>query len=1011
MTTVKSACVEPTTGIALQFDHWGYRHASRKHFAVRGLDLKIHAGEHVLLLEASGIGKSTILEGAAGLLGDETGQTDASRVNNAAEGEPPVAVEDADGGITEGAIRVGGIEVHAARGKVGLVLQDPDAQAIFQRLGDNVVFGPENLNVPRDLAWQRVDEALNAVGLAGVQLDRSVMHLSGGQMQRLALAGALAMRPEVLLLDEPTANLDPDGVVQVVGAVDDVLRQTHATMVLVEHRADRWIDMIDRVVVLGLERTDDTRQVGNSGEESEIARTNFRNTVVVADGTPDEVFHNTDIDFNELGIWVPERYRTAEDEITRIHTVDEPEYAPQTGLPEVLLSTKELGIGRDGNAIAEHINLDFHPGQITALVGANGAGKSTLSLTLAGLLKPVEGEVIAHDGLAGELDKVWPIDWTSRQLASRISYVFQNPEHQFACSSVLDEVMLGPLRTGMAEEQARARGMDLLRRFHLDQYAHVNPYTLSGGEKRRLTVASALASAPKVLLFDEPTFGQDRRTWMQIVRLIHDLRSDGVSIVVVTHDRELVTALGARVVELVPTRNPQGLGDDVAATIAARLASPQDAVDTTLVPVSQVNERVEEAKPASRSRFLASINPVYRLFGAFLASLPLLASLDWVSASVALGLEFVVLMAIGFTPWRIVRSTWPIFIGAPGSALAVLLYGKSGGDTWWQWGWVNITDRSAELALATALRILAIGIPAIIAVLGIDATDLADGFSQILHLPDRFVYGGLAGMRLFSVLQDDWTALTASRRSRGLGDDSAVASFFPQSFDHPGGCDAGARVRRHRTTKPCAHEPCACPRLLVPCRMPAHPSHCISKCGIRRHLQLHGELTHCYSRDSAGSRQRPRGACRAVFAYFRSQSRLLNWNTRSDRSAIWGECVTMITHLFCSCASSIKMRMMSSCVAGSRLPVGSSAITTCGFVLNARAIATRCCSPPDRCRMRSFAYRSGKCTCLSRSSAMSRFGLSNLLPLASIVSMIFSSTVRPGSRLKLWKITPMSRLR
>ena len=104
MTTVKSACVEPTTGIALQFDHWGYRHASRKHFAVRGLDLKIHAGEHVLLLGASGIGKSTILEGAAGLLGDETGQTDASRVNNAAEGEPPVAVEDADGGITEGAI-------------------------------------------------------------------------------------------------------------------------------------------------------------------------------------------------------------------------------------------------------------------------------------------------------------------------------------------------------------------------------------------------------------------------------------------------------------------------------------------------------------------------------------------------------------------------------------------------------------------------------------------------------------------------------------------------------------------------------------------------------------------------------------------------------------------------------------------------------------------------------------------------------------------------------------------
>lgn len=114
--------------------------------------------------------------------------------------------------------------------------------------------------------------------------------------------------------------------------------------------------------------------------------------------------------------------------------------------------------------------------------------------------------------------------------------------------------------------------------------------------------------------------------------------------------------------------------------------------------------------------------------------------------------------------------------------MAVLLYGKEGGETWWQWGLMHITDRSAELAVATGLRILAIGIPAIIAVLGIDATDLADAFSQIFKLPDRFVYGGLAGMRLFSVLQDDWTALTASRRSRGLGDDNKIKAFFPQTF-------------------------------------------------------------------------------------------------------------------------------------------------------------------------------------------------------------------------------------
>lgn len=759
---------------SIQFRDWGYRHASRNHFAVRKLNLTINAGERVLLLGASGIGKSTILEGVAGLLGDESAAQTAAQ-------DTGVQVEDADGGVTEGEILIGGVETHAARGAVGLVLQDPEAQAIFQRLGDNVAFGPENLDVPREQIWPRVDAALDAVGMGGLQLDRSVMHLSGGQMQRLALAGALAMQPRVLLLDEPTANLDPDGVAQIVGAVGDVLTRTGATMVLVEHRADRWVDMIDRVVVLGLETEHDARQVEQRGFEEEIDRSTFRNTVVVADGTPEAVFTDPTLDFAQLGIWVPERFRRAEDEITRIRTEDEPTYEPADGTGEPVLTTDDLAIGRSGNAIAEHIDLAFRPGQITALVGANGAGKSTLSLTLAGLLEPVTGRVVAGAALAPDAQHPWPVDWTSRQLASRISYVFQNPEHQFACSSVLGEVMLGPTRTGVDESTARERGMALLRRFHLDQYAQMNPYTLSGGEKRRLTVAAALAAAPRVLILDEPTFGQDRRTWMQIVRLIHSLRSDGVSIIVVTHDRELVTALGARVVELVPH---DAHGEWAAAPQSAHEpdlhAAP--AAHATDIEVSAVNEREDTIKPSSRSPLLASINPVYRLGGAFLASLPLLLSLDWVSASVALGLEVLILMAIGFTPWRIVRSTWPIFIGAPGSALAVLLYGKSGGSTWWHWGWITVTDRSAELALATALRILAIGIPAIIAVLGIDATDLADGFSQLLHLPDRFVYGGLAGMRLFSVLQDDWAALTASRRSRGLGDDSKFKSFFPQAF-------------------------------------------------------------------------------------------------------------------------------------------------------------------------------------------------------------------------------------
>ena len=739
----------------LRFDNWGYRHASRRYFSVRGLNLTVEAGQRVLLLGASGIGKSTILEGAAGLLGSNGYERQDS-------GQEDGIMVDAEGGATEGHVFVDDVPVREAIGRVGLVLQDPDAQAVFQRLGDNVAFGPENLHVERGEIWRRVDSSLAAVGLQGLQLHRSVTHLSGGQMQRLALAGALAMRPSVLLLDEPTANLDPDGVTQVVTAVRDVLDEFRSTMVLVEHHAEPWIDLIDRVIVLGSQ----TDQDAANGQE--------RHTVIMADGTPDEVFRDPNLDFARLGIWVPRRYMRGECRIGAIHTGSEPDYPACEGTGEPVLYTKNLAIGRNGTAVATGIDIAFKQGQITAIVGANGAGKSTLALTLAGLLEPVDGEVSASGELAAGAHGVHPGDWKSTELASRISYVFQNPEHQFATGSVLDEVMLGPLRVGVEESQARERARTLLRRFDLLRYENANPYTLSGGEKRRLTVASALAAAPRVLILDEPTFGQDRCTWMQMVQLIHGLRSDGVSIIVVTHDRELVTALGARVIELQPENSrrewePAQDGHD-------------DSAGDGVVAVTSVNTRDEAERQSSRSPFLASLNPAYRLIGGFLAALPMLLSLDWLSSGTMLVLEFAVLAVIGITPWRTVRSTWPVFVGAPFSALAVLLYGKSGGDTWWQWGLMRVTDRSAELALATALRILAIGIPAIIAVLGIDVTDLADSFSQILHLPDRFVYGGLAGMRLFSVLQDDWAALSASRRSRGLGDDNALRAFLPQSF-------------------------------------------------------------------------------------------------------------------------------------------------------------------------------------------------------------------------------------
>ena len=483
---------------AVEASGWGWRHATRKDFALRAVDFTIRPGERVLLLGASGAGKSTMMAGLAGVLGGDE------------EGEQ------------EGSLTIDGVDAREARGRVGLVLQDPDSQIILERLGDDAAFGCENLNVPREEIWQRVRESLDMVGLGGLELGRSTRHLSGGQRQRLALAGVLAMKPGLLLLDEPTANLDPEGVIEVHDAVKKVIETTGQTMVVVEHHIDVWLDLVDRVIVLG--RPDADSPAG----------------AVIADGKPDEVFAQMGDVLAAGGAWVPGRAI--------------PDYRPDDETRgETVLSTENLSFGR-GTALGTGINLDFHAGEVTALMGPNGAGKSTMALTLAGLLKPIDGKVLIADSLKPPHAGQEPINWKSKELLGRIGMVFQEPEHQFASNCVRDEVAIGPKSMGHGEDEAYQTANRMLEQMNLTRFAKANPYTLSGGEKRRLSVASMLAAAPKVLVMDEPTFGQDFSTWTEMVKLIASIRDQGSCVIMVTHDEALVDALGARRVMFEETR-------------------------------------------------------------------------------------------------------------------------------------------------------------------------------------------------------------------------------------------------------------------------------------------------------------------------------------------------------------------------------------------------------------------------------------------------------------------------
>jgi len=468
---------------------WGWRHGGRRAWALRDLDLVVEPGERVLLLGASGAGKSTLLHALAGVLGVE------------------------EAGEETGRLTLDGQSPRGARGRAGLVLQDPDSQVILARVGDDVAFGCENLGVPREEIWRRVPEALDAVGLA-LPLDHPTERLSGGQQQRLALAGVLAMRPGLLLLDEPTANLDPEGVREVVDAVGRVLERTGATLVVVEHRVSTWLPLVDRVVV-----------VGPGG--------------VVADGSPEDVLRREGARLAAGGIWVPG------------HPPAVPVRTGSAASTEALLTASGLSIGRGTSVVRDGLDLVLPAGSSVALTGPNGAGKSTLALTLAGLLPPLAGQVGAEPSLAAGRGSS-PHRWRSRELVERVGVVFQEPEHQFLTSTVRAELEVGLRATGRYDDAGRDRVDALLERLRLTALGRANPFTLSGGEKRRLSVATALATSPPLLVLDEPTFGQDALTWAELVRLLAELLAEGRTILSVTHDQAYVAALADLELVLAP---------------------------------------------------------------------------------------------------------------------------------------------------------------------------------------------------------------------------------------------------------------------------------------------------------------------------------------------------------------------------------------------------------------------------------------------------------------------------
>lgn len=453
--------------------------------ALEGINLKVYPGELLAITGPSGCGKSTLALCLAGF------------------------IPHAYGGKMEGVVRIQGRDTRdypagGLSGIVGLVQQDPDAQLCTLTVSDEVAFGPENLRIPPEEIRERVHFALQAVGALDLK-DRKVHTLSGGEKQRVAIASVLAMTPVLLILDEPTANLDPSCTREVLRTMEKLREEQGISIIVIEHRLERLVPISDRLLLM---------EKGRIVEESTDRKLHRR--YLPAAGWTDS---GTDL------------------------RQGEPAGLEKKGEKLPLLSVENLQAGYEGREVLKGISFCAYPGETLAIMGDNGSGKTTLLLALLGVLKPGEGRIF----LNGK-------DITGMRVARRardLGLVFQNPNHQIFENTVFKEAVLPSLFLSKeAPREIEQKVERLLEEFGLRRFRDNNPFALSLGEKKRLTLVSVLAYSPGVLILDEPLVGQDGDRLKLLISALEEHRAQGGVTLMVCHEPAVVVACCQRVLFL-----------------------------------------------------------------------------------------------------------------------------------------------------------------------------------------------------------------------------------------------------------------------------------------------------------------------------------------------------------------------------------------------------------------------------------------------------------------------------
>ena len=500
---------------AIRLDHVSFSYAGHAEPALRDISLRMRRGEMVVVMGATGAGKTTL----------------AKCLNR--------TVPAFQSGTLTGDVAILGTllrdeTVGDLAGVVGLVSQDFEAQLFATNVVQEIAFGMEQLGVPPDEMRRRVPRVLETVGLAGFER-RDPSTLSGGEKQRLAIAATLALQPTILVFDEPTTDLDPLGKLEIF-TVLATMRQHGYTLVVVEHEIAA-AEKADRLVILSEGR-------------------------IVADDRPDRVF--AQVDFLEAhGVRPPDVNRIAArlqiepaprsieeaDAAIRTQLVTSERALHATTLPArdahpqpatlPLVRAEQVEFQYESGAPAlRGVSLAVHGGEFVALIGQNGSGKTTLAKHLNGLLRPRRGQVLLHD-----VDmRTLPLN----HVASDVGYVFQNPDHQIFAATVTEEVAFGPRNFGLSRAETEERLHAALDAVGLLGFEEEDPFLLSKGHRQRLAVASLLALRPRLLILDEPTTGLDYREQRRMMELLARLHAQGMAIMMITHSPWVVAEYAQR---------------------------------------------------------------------------------------------------------------------------------------------------------------------------------------------------------------------------------------------------------------------------------------------------------------------------------------------------------------------------------------------------------------------------------------------------------------------------------